>query len=508
VTVERPPARPAAEGGGGDPVRPSAEPAEPADPPADAAGRSALLLDAARRGVAFLDELPERPVAPRVDLGALRAALGGELPRAGVAAEEVLADLDGAARPGLMANAGPRFFGFVIGGAQPVSVAADWLVSAWDQNAGLHVLSPAVSVIEETAARWLLSLLGLPAGASVGFVTGGQMANFTCLAAARHEVLRRAGWDVDTQGLVGSPGVDVVAGDEAHVTVHRALRYLGIGTAAVRPVASDGEGRMLPESLAAVLAEATRPTIVCAQAGDVNSGACDRFEEIVPLVRAHGGWLHVDGAFGLWAGASERRRHLVRGVEAADSWSVDAHKWLNVPQDCGVAIVAHPAAHRAAISTSTAYLIKSAGAERDPVDWTPEFSRRARSVPVYAALRHLGRSGVAELVDRCCDLAVRFAGRLAASPHVEIANEVVLDQVLVRFSAPGRDGDELTPAVIRRVQEEGTCWLGGTRWKGRAAMRVSVINATTTEADVDRSAAAILGCLEAELAASPGQGTA
>ncbi|HEX6202565.1 MAG TPA: pyridoxal-dependent decarboxylase, partial [Thermoanaerobaculia bacterium] len=387
-------------------------------------------------------------------------------------------------------------------GAQPVSVAADWLVSAWDQNAGLAVLSPAVAVIEETAARWVLSLLGLPRTASVGFVTGGQMANFTGLAAARLEVLRRVGWDVDTQGLAGSPGIDVVASDEAHVTIHRALRYLGLGTGAVRPVATDAEGRMLPVELAVALRAARRPTIVCAQAGDVNSGACDRFAEIVPLAREHGAWLHVDGAFGLWAAASPRHRHLTRGVEGADSWSVDAHKWLNVPQDCGLSIVAHPAAHRAAISTSTDYLIKSAGAERDPVDWTPEFSRRARSVPVYAALRALGRRGVAELVDRCSALARRFADRLAVSPHVEVLNEVVLDQALVRFTAPGRDGDELTPAVIRRVQEDRTCWLGGTRWKGRAAMRVSVINATTTEADVDRSADAVLGCLEAELAAS------
>jgi glutamate/tyrosine decarboxylase-like PLP-dependent enzyme len=455
-----------------------------------------------RRAVDFLDGVGERAVAPEVDLAALRAALGGELADSGVAAERVLAELDDTARPALMANVGPRFFGFVIGGAQPVSVAADWLVSAWDQNAGLHVLSPAVSVIEETAAAWLLSLLGLPASASVGFVTGGQMANFTALAAARHEVLLKVGWDVDTQGLLGSPGIDVVACDESHVTIHRALRYLGIGTDAVRPVASDSEGRMLPERLAEVLAGCRRPTIVCAQAGDVNSGACDRFEEIVPLVRRHGGWLHVDGAFGLWAAASDRRRHLTRGAEGADSWAVDAHKWLNVPQDCGVAIVAHPAAHRAAISTATSYLIKSAGAERDPVDWTPEFSRRARSVPVYAALRHLGRRGVAELVDRCSDLARRFADRLAESPHVEVLNEVELNQALVRFTAAGRDDDELTPAVIRRIQREGTCWLGGTTWKGRAAMRVSVINATTTAADVDRSVAAILGCLEAELALS------
>jgi glutamate/tyrosine decarboxylase-like PLP-dependent enzyme len=462
--------------------------------------RAALLHDAAERALDFLAELPDRPVAPRVELAELRRALGGDLGDEGLPAAEVLSGLDEAARPGLMANAGPRFFGFVIGGAQPVSVAADWLVSAWDQNAGLAVLSPAVAVIEETAARWTLDLLGLPAGSSVGFVTGGQMANFTGLAAARHEVLRRAGWDVDRQGLVGSPGIDVVASDEAHVTIHRALRYLGIGTDAVRPVATDGEGRMLPEDLADVLAGCTRPTIVCAQAGDVNSGACDRFEEIVPLARRHGAWLHVDGAFGLWAAASPRHRHLVAGVAGADSWSVDAHKWLNVPQDCGLSIVAHPAAHRAAISTSTAYLIKSEGAERDPVDWTPEFSRRARSVPVYAVLRRLGRRGVADLVERCSALARRFADRLAASPYAEVVNEVTLNQALVRFAAPGRPADELTPAVIRRVQEDRTCWLGGTRWKGAAAMRVSVINATTTEADVDRSAAAVLACLEAELA--------
>ena len=451
----------------------------------------ALFKDAAERALAFLDELPRRKVAPEVDLAALRRAMGGPLPEHGRPAEEVLSALDAAARPGIVATAGPRFFGFVIGGSHPIALAADWLVSTWDQNHGLYVLSPPASVAEEVAASWLLDLLGLPAEAGVAFVTGAQMANFTALAAARHQVLRRAGWDVEKQGLAGSPGIDVVASDESHITVDRALRYLGLGTADVRRVESDDEGRMIPASLRAVLAVCRRPTIVCAQAGDVNSGAFDPFEEIVPLVRDQGGWLHVDGAFGLWAAASPRRRSLVRGVAAADSWSIDAHKWLNVPYDCGIAIIRDPQAHRASMSTTTSYLVKSAGAERDPVDWTPEFSRRARGIPVYATLQHLGRAGVADLIDRCCDLTRRFVDRLTASPEVSVLNEVVLNQALIRF----RDDDATTRDVIARVQRDGTCWLGGTTWKGVAAMRISVVNATTTEDDIDRSAAAILACL-------------
>ncbi len=450
-----------------------------------------LLQDTTERALAFLDELPHRKVAPPADLAALREAMGGPVPDESTPPERVLAELDAAARPTIVATAGPRFFGFVIGGVHPVALAADWLVSAWDPNHGLYVLSPAASVAEETAARWVLDLLGLPARSSVAFVTGAQMANFTALAAARHEMLRRAGWDVETRGLVGSPGLDVVASDESHVTVHRALRYLGLGTGNVRRVESDAEGRMRPESLRRVLAGCRRPTVVCAQAGDVNSGAFDPFEEIVPLVREREAWLHVDGAFGLWAAASTSRRHLTRGVEGADSWSVDAHKWLNVPQDCGMAIVAHPDSHRAAMSTTTAYLVKSDGAERDPVDWTPEFSRRARAIPVYATLKHLGRRGVADLVERCCVLTRRMADRLGASRDVRVLNEVVLNQALIRF----RDDDETTREVVARVQRDGTCWLGGTTWKGIAAMRISIINATTTEADVDRSAEAILRCL-------------
>lgn len=450
-----------------------------------------LLTDALNRALAFLDELPDRKVAADVDLAALRETMGGPIPERGATALDVIEGLDATVRPAATASAGPRFFGFVIGGVHPVALAADWLVSTWDANHGLYVLGPGASVAEEVAGRWLLELLCLPAHASFAFVTGGQMANFTALAAARHELLRRAGWDVETQGLHGSPGIDVVASDESHITVHRALRYLGLGTDAVRRVESDAQGRVVPGALRRVLSECRRPAIVCAQAGDVNSGAFDLFEEIVPIARQKDAWLHVDGAFGLWAGASAKHRSLVRGVDGADSWAIDAHKWLNVPQDCGVAIVAHPEAHRASMSTTTAYLVKSSGAERDPVDWNPEFSRRARAIPVYATLKHLGRSGVQDLVDRCCALTRRMVKRLSVSRDVSVLNDVVLNQALIRF----RSDDDVTRDVIARVQRDGTCWLGGTVWKGVAAMRISIINWSTTEADVDRSAEAILGCL-------------
>jgi glutamate/tyrosine decarboxylase-like PLP-dependent enzyme len=466
-----------------------------------------LLRQTAARALAYLRALPDRRVAPDVDPTTLRAALDTPLPDDGAPAADVLAAIDDAAARGTMANAGPRFFGFVIGGVYPVGLATDWLTSTYDQNAGLHVLSPLVAVAETTAARWVLELLGLPANASVGFVTGGQMANFTALAAARHEVLRRVGHDVNAKGLTDAPPIAVVASAEAHATIPRALRYLGIGTDALRRVAVDDQGRMRIDALAATLDACAGPTIVCAQAGDVNSGAFDRFDAIAPLARAHGAWLHVDGAFGLWAAASPALRHLTNGVAAADSWAVDAHKWLNVPQDCGMAIVAEPAAHRAAVSTTAAYLIKSDGAARDAVDWTPEFSRRARSLPVYAVLRHLGRRGVADLVERCCAMARRMAERLAADPRVRILNDVVLNQVLVRFAADdetdGDSGDDLTRAVIERVQRDGTCWLGGTTWQGRAAMRVSVIHFATTAADIDRSAEAIVRCLDAAVRGGP-----
>jgi glutamate/tyrosine decarboxylase-like PLP-dependent enzyme len=392
-----------------------------------------------------------------------------------------------------MASAGPRYFGFVIGGSLPVAVAADWLTTAWDQNAGIYVTSPAASVVEDVAREWLLDLLELPPSCGLGFATGCQMANYTALAAARHGVLRRAGWNVEEEGLAGAPRVNLVAGAEAHVTILGALRYLGFGTRALQRVETDEQGRMRPEKLRELLAHLNGPTIVCAQAGNVNSGAVDPMRELAGIAHEHDAWLHVDGAFGLWGRASARHRPLLDGVELADSWATDAHKWLNVPYDCGIVIVRDAAAHRASMTTTAEYLEQTAGKERDEFDWVPEFSRRARGFTVYAALRHLGRDGIEALIDRNCAQARQFAAILARDPRVRILIDVVLNQVLVRFG----DDDATTRSVIANVQKEGTCWLAGTTWHGMAAMRISVSNWSTSSEDVERSAAAILRCIGA-----------
>jgi glutamate/tyrosine decarboxylase-like PLP-dependent enzyme len=438
----------------------------------------------------FLEQLPERPVVPRVDPSSLRAALGGPVPGR---ASDPLAVIDALARDGgrgIVASAGPRYFGFVTGGSLPVAVAADWIATVWDQNAALHVMSPAVSAIEQIAGRWLLDLLSLPHDASVGFVTGAHTANVTALAAARHEVLRRAGWDVEEMGLQGAPRIAVLAGAEAHSSIGAACRMIGLGASTIVRVGADEQGRMRADLLAAALECTSGPRIVCAQAGNVNTGASDPFVEIIRASHHHGAWVHVDGAFGLWAAAAPSLKHQVAGVEGADSWTTDGHKWLNVPYDSGIVITAHPAAHRAAMSQTAAYLIPAAQEERDGMDWVPEASRRARAVPVYAVLRQLGREGIADLVERCCRLAVRMADRLRADPSVAILNDVVLNQVLVRVDAD--DGTNITPAVIAAVQGDGTCWCGGTSWQGQPAMRISVSNWSPTERDVDRAAQAIL----------------
>jgi glutamate/tyrosine decarboxylase-like PLP-dependent enzyme len=450
------------------------------------------LAAASEAATRFLRSLPERPVAATAGAEELRARLGGPLPDSPGDPAEIVAELAELADDGLVASAGPRFFGFVVGGSLPAALAADWLASAWDQNAGLFVLGPAAATVEDVAAGWLIDLLGLPPTASTGFVTGGQMANVTGLAAARYHVLAAAGWDVERDGLGGAPPVQVVVGAERHVTIDAALRFLGLGSGRVRAVAADGQGRMDPAALAATLASGQGPTIVCAQAGNVNTGAVDPLAAICATAHDHGAWVHVDGAFGLWAAASPARRHLVAGVEQADSVATDAHKWLNVPYDSGLVFVAHPEAHLAAFSTVAGYLTPGQAGERDPDAFTPEFSRRARGFPVWAALRSLGRSGVAAMVERCCAHARRFAGALGAAPGVEVLNEVVLNQVLVRFPDPGGDHDARTREVVRRVQAGGTLWLSGTTWHGMAAMRISVSNWSTTGEDVDRSVAAIL----------------
>ena len=449
-----------------------------------------LLSRAHAHAGVFLDGLPQRFVGARAGREEMIAVLDGPLPAHGEAPESVLDLMAGQAERGASGCAAPRYFGFVIGGSLPVALAADWLVSTWDQNAGIHVISPLAAALEEIAARWLLDLLDLPRESSVGFVTGCQMAHFTCLAAARHGVLRRAGWDVEADGLHGAPRIHVVASAEAHITVDVALRYLGLGTRALVRVDADDQGRMRVDALRTLLPTLEGPVIVCAQAGNVNTGAFDALREIGELVRKHDAWMHVDGAFGLWAraSASPARRAVADGIELADSWATDAHKWLNVPYDSGVAIVRNAEDHRAAMTSTAAYLIQTAGAERDAVDWVPEFSRRARGIPVYAALRALGRDGVADLVDRCCARARQFAALLSAEPGVTILNDVVLNQVLVRFG----DDDDLTRAVVTGVQEEGTCWASGTSWHGVAAMRISVSNWATSETDVAVSADAML----------------
>jgi glutamate/tyrosine decarboxylase-like PLP-dependent enzyme len=444
--------------------------------------------------MAFLNSLPERPVAPRASFDELIAALGGPLSEAPQDPVSIVDDLSARLEPGVAATAGPRYFGFVTGGSYPVALAADWLVSAWDQNAALHIMSPAMSALETCTARWILDVLGLPEQASVGFVTGAHTANVTALAAARHEVLRRARWDVEALGLQGAPQLTVIAGEEAHASIHAACRMIGVGSKTIMRVATDGQGRMRPDALEWALSATSGPTIVCAQVGNVNTGACDPLVEIVELTRENGAWLHVDGAFGLWAAASPAYRGLVSGLADADSWTTDGHKWLNVPYDSGMVIVRHPAAHRAAMSQTASYLTPGQGDQRDGTDWVPESSRRARAVPIYAVLRMLGRSGLADLIDRSCRLAVHMADRLSHAPGVQVLNEVVLNQVLVRFSTPS--GGNITDEVIAAIQTAGVCWCGGTMWAGAPAMRISISNWRTDEDDIDRSAASILACHE------------
>ncbi|MET0913678.1 MAG: aminotransferase class V-fold PLP-dependent enzyme [Acidimicrobiales bacterium] len=451
-----------------------------------------LLDEAVRSAIAYIDSLPDRPVGPPADVDALRTALGAPLTAEGDGNLTAFQALVAGAEGGIVATAGPRYFGFVNGGSLPVAVAADWLVSAWDQNAAMHVMTPAVAVIEDVVLGWLRELLGLPVNGSGAFVTGAQMANVTGLMAARHQVLEQAGWDVEVDGLFGAPPVTVVVGGERHAAVDRALRYLGFGTAGVVPLAVDDQGALDPSDLARVLGEADGgPAIVCTQAGNVNTGAFDPIAEVCAIAHEHAAWVHVDGAFGLWAAASSQHRHLLEGYEAADSWAVDMHKWLNAPYDCAVALTAHPEAHRAAMAMSAAYL--TLGGDREPIDWNPEMSRRARAVPTWAILRALGRDGVEDLIVRFCTLAQRAADQLGAADGVEVLNGVVLNQVLVRFG----DDDDVTRDVITRVQEDGTCWVGGTIWQGRAAMRISVSNWSTTDADIDRSVEAMLTCFTA-----------
>jgi len=464
----------------------------------DARAYAAALARASAHALEWLDSLRERPVPPRADADAVGAALGGPLPDRPADPAEVVDLLARHVEPGLMAMPAGRFYGWVIGGTLPAALAADWLVSAWDQNCGMRYATPGTAAAEEVAAGWLLDLLGLPAAAAVGFVTGGTMANFTGLAAGRQQVLASAGWDLDALGLCGAPRIRVLVGQERHDTVDLALRYLGLG--APVPVPADGQGRIRLDALATELSTVDGPAIVCLQAGNLHSGAFDPLGEAIELAHRYGAWVHVDGAFGLWAAASPRLRHLVTGYAAADSWATDAHKTLNVPYDCGIAVVARPEAVRAAMGLQASYLVHAPG-PGDPFDRVPELSRRARGVPVWAALRSLGRDGVADLVDRLAEAARALADGLSTIDGARVRNDVVYTQVCVDFGDDGR-----TRRVADALRADGAAWMSGSQWQGRAVLRVSVSNWSTDAEDVARSVAAVRRAVAAADRAGTGTG--
>lgn len=446
---------------------------------------------AARHAVAYRQQVAQAPATPVADYGAMLAAFDAPLPEDGEAGNRVIADLVARATPGIRASTGARFFGWVIGHSHPTGVAADWLTSAWGQNAGNLVAPPAAAAIETVAARWLLDLLGLPPEASVGFVTGATIANFVCLAAARSEVLRRAGWDVEADGLFGAPPITVLIGAEAHATVFSALKYLGLGAARVRSIACDAQGRMRADAFAAEMAATRGPAIVILQAGQINTGACDPFAAIIPTAKAAGAWVHVDGAFGLWAQASPTQAHLTDGVALADSWGTDGHKWLQTPYDSGFAIVRDAEAHRRAMAISASYLPPAEGADREPSAYVPELSRRARGFSTWAMIRTLGRRGIAAMIDRGCAVAAHMARRLSAAPGVTLVGTPCLNQFMVRFGAG--DGDDATTlAVVQQVQADAVAFIGASQWQGRWVMRVSVSSIATTMSDADISVEAVL----------------
>jgi len=454
------------------------------------------LEAALENALVYLEGLDRASVAATVDLATLRSRLGKALPNEGVPPEQVVADLVKDVAGGILGSAGGRFFGWVIGGSVPAALAADWLTSAWDQNSGHHSCGPAAAVVEEVSGNWLKQILGLPAQASFALVTGCQMAHVTCLAAARQAILAKQGWDTEQRGLYGASPIRVVTSDNRHETFDRAIRLLGMGLAQVEYLPADCDGQLPANSLEQALkADSSAPTIVLLQAGDVNTGKYDSFEKLIPIAKHYGAWVHVDGAFGLWAAASARYRHLIKGVAEADSWATDGHKWLNVPYDCGYAFVADAEAHRASMSSHAAYLTED-GDARDPLDWTPEWSRRARAFPTYAALRQLGRNGVSDLVERCCQHAHSLVMEMGRLPGAEVVSEPVINQGLVRFLDPkpgasDADHDRRTEEVIAGILTSGEAFFGGTTWRGRRAMRVSVSSWLTSEEDVRRVVRAV-----------------
>lgn len=455
---------------------------------------------AVSHAISHLENLDDTSVAATADVGTLRTQLTKRLTDHGVSPDIVVEELARDVQGGLLGSAGGRFFGWVIGGVLPAALAADWMTSAWQQNAALYACSPAAAVVEEVVGEWLKDLLRLPRQASFALVTGCQMAHVTCLAAARHALLAKRGWDVESQGLFGAPPIRILTSSERHGSFERAVRLLGFGTSQIELLPIDNEGRLLPAALEEKLSQnPSAPTLVLLQAGDINIGAYDSFAEVIPIAKKYGAWVHVDGAFGLWVAASDRLRHLVKDVDAADSWATDGHKWLNVPFDCGFAFVADADSHRASLASKAAYITHADDA-RDQMDWNPEWSRRSRCFASYAAIRQLGRSGISELVERCCNHAHRLVTQIGKLPGAEIVWEPTINQGLVRFldnspSATEEDHDQRTEAVIAKILKTGEAFFGGTTWCGRRAMRVSVCNWRTSDADVDRVVKAVASCL-------------
>lgn len=447
-----------------------------------------LLETAAQRGIDYRESSPARSVAASADAIANVAEFLEPMPEHGVADLSVLEQLDAIGTPATVIMTGPRYFGFVIGGSLPVTVASNWLATAWDQNVGMHEITPATATLERVAMNWMIELFGLPEETSAAFVTGATIANFASLAAARNKVYRDVGWNVEADGLIGAPPITILVGNEVHPTVIKGIGLLGFGREKVRRLEVDGQGRIDPAKLPAI----EGPTIVCTQAGNLNTGAFDPVGDICDAVKPHGAWVHVDGAFGLWAAASPDRAHLCKGLQAADSWATDAHKWLNVPYDSGLAFVRDGAALKSAMSITADYLMTESEF-RNPSDYTPELSRRARGVDVWAALKYLGKSGVAEMIDRCCSNARRFAAGLEQAGF-PVLNDVVLNQVLVSFGEDAR-----TRRIIDAIQADGTCWCGVTVWQGQTAMRISVCNWSTTKGDVDQSLDAIIRIANSEV---------
>ncbi|WP_159726606.1 aminotransferase class V-fold PLP-dependent enzyme [Methylosinus sp. Ce-a6] len=453
---------------------------------------SKALDYAHRAATAWIDGLDERPVAARATHENLAAVFDGPLPEMGSRSEDVIAWLTRHANDGMVGSSGGRFFAWVIGGCLEAALAADWMVATWDQNAALHACSPAASVIENVAGAWIKDLLDLPREASFAFTTGCQLAHSTCLAAARHALLKRAEWDVENEGLFCAPAMTILASEERHGSIDRAVRYLGLGRRAIRLLATDAAGRIAPSTLEQALSRQSGPAILVLNAADLNIGVCDSFTELIPMAQAAGLWVHVDGAFGLFARASGAHRHHLSGVELADSWATDGHKWLNIPFDCGIAIVKDQEAHRAAMTMSASYIAAQPSA-RDQIDWNPEWSRRARGVPVYAALKELGRQGVEALIDRCCSHCKALVDGIGALAGAQVLAPATLNQGLVRFNRRGdtsERNDAFTDEIIQKINATGEAFFSGTTWRGRRAMRVSVVNWRTTERDIARAIAA------------------